>query len=40
MKCLNIGRVVEIRSHDGKVNWGLGCVINFKKEKSSKKNKD
>ena len=31
MKCLNIGRIIEIRSNDGKIDWGLGCVINFKR---------
>ena len=41
MKYLNIGRVVSVRTPDEKkLDWGLGCVINFKKEKNHKKQKD
>ena len=39
MKFLNIGRLVEIKSNTGDINWGLGCIINFKKEKSTKRQK-
>lgn len=39
MEFMNIGRVVRVKTKDGKVDWGLGFVVNFSNKSGKKKKK-
>ena len=40
MQFMNIGRIVRVKSKDGKVDWGYGFVVNFSTKNIKKKKKD